>query len=194
VFSGGTDGLITTSSGNLYIGVNNQYTNISLGSTETQIGPLSQLQIYNDQIGTTQGTAVTLNSNLNIAVSGTANFAFDINGYDSFLSVVTSCAAGDVTPISNPFGIISGLHAIMYNIAGSSPCDGFSSIAFYDAYLQQWTDGGGGLGFQAGGAVGISFQNIAPQTINIQNTGPAALNICVRYIRLTGGIFNYPAP
>jgi hypothetical protein len=196
----GTTGSITMSgtATSLTLGANSATlpNNIVMTPQSTSIGNrnastnIPLLTIYNDSaIGTGDNSAIYLQSNLNIAASGPAQLAFDINGYDLYTSAATSCGTG-ITSITNPYGIIPGIYAIMCNTGPA--CDGFSTMARFSG--GSWVAGGGGLGFAtgAGGAIGISLNGAAAGTININNTSSATLAIVLTYVRLTGNSFHLP--
>jgi hypothetical protein len=189
-------GCITTTAGYLNIGGNTACNNILLTDTQTFIGNLGQLQIYNDQLGLTGGTAVTLNSNLNIATSGIANFAFDINGYDSYTSGSTTCNDGLSTAVVTPTALISpGLYAIMSS--QGSNFAGVNTMALFDG--SYWTAGGGGAGIGlsggGGGAPPTSASidmRLLSRNIFIQNDTGFDITLTLIYIRLSGNKFNRP--
>jgi hypothetical protein len=153
--------------------------------------------VLNDNpIGTTQGTGLTLNTNVFLAPSGSANIAFDINGYDMYIGPVVPLLDNGSTVITNPVGLTPGIYAITTGSLDATRLP-FSTVA-------QYTTSGGWVGccaYAPGGLPvgGAPFTNAVLQRDNDSNnlevfqfTGLTGRTVQLNYTRLTGGAYNFP--
>lgn len=141
-------------------------------------------------------TLSTFNTNIQLGVSGVANFAFDINGYNLVTGPVVSCADNATTIYANPAGVAPGLHSIVTDNGTSDIALGTTGVL---NIAGQWSAGCGcsamGLPGAGGGAPSTMLclsVNGAGQLIILNQTGEGARDIQLSFIRLSGVGFNVP--
>lgn len=141
-------------------------------------------------------TATTFNGPVTLGVSGIANYAYDINGYNISTGAVVSCPDGAATVYPNPTVLLPGVHAIVSDNATSD--QNLGTVGFYNV-AGQWSAGCGtaqmGLPGAGGGAPSTMLSlttNPAGQIVINNWTGEGARNIQLSFIRLSGPNLNVP--